>query len=426
MAQRLSGVLECAPLEADAMRQALIAALGPGSETAAARLTERILARWPYRYPPPKQALLEIVSTERAFLALAKKTWSRGQAPPAPAIEPTPTMAPTPAFAGLGAPDWPTSRAMADGLCLEIEELEWLADLDGRVARAPEPARRHYHIAWIPKPSGGRRLIEAPKRRLRALQHEILRLILDRVPPHPAATAYAPGRSAIAGAAKHAGEAAVLTMDLRRFFPSIPARRVHALFRCLGYPPAAARLLTGLTTTRTHLTDAPAEERMRLRTPHLPQGAPTSPALANLCAGRLDRRLSGLARRLEATYTRYADDIALSGDAVVAQPWVRTRIAEIIAEEGFAVAPEKTRVMRASQRQTVTGIVVNKGVNLPRTEYDRLKATLTNCARHGPAGQNRDAHPAFRAHLEGRVAWAEQLNPRRGAKLRALFDRIAW
>jgi retron-type reverse transcriptase len=165
---------------------------------------------------------------------------------------------------------------------------------------------------------------------------------------------------------------------------------------------------------------------MRLRVPHLPQGAPTSPALANLCSGRLDRRLAGLSRRLDATYTRYADDLAFSGEDVLRKHWVRRQIAEIVADEDFAIAAEKTRVMRASQRQVVTGIVVNRGVNMRRSEYDRLKAMLTNCSRHGPASQNLTGHAAFRQHLDGRVTWVEQLNPRRGAKLRAIFDRIVW
>jgi hypothetical protein len=70
--------------------------------------------------------------------------------------------------------------------------------------------------------------------------------------------------------------------------------------------------------------------------------------------------------------------------------------------------------------------VVNERPNLTRTDYDRLKATLHNCVKHGPAAQNRDGHADFRAHLAGRVAYAAWLNPARGRRLRELFERIAW
>nr|WP_279609414.1 LysR substrate-binding domain-containing protein [Burkholderia cenocepacia] len=161
---------------------------------------------------------------------------------------------------------------------------------------------------------------------------------------------------------------------------------------------------------------------------HLPQGAPTSPALANLCAFRFDLRLAALARSLDATYTRYADDLAFSGGGALARDIERLqiRIAAIALEEGFALQLRKTRVMRRGARQQLAGVVVNRHPNLARDAFDRLKAILTNCIRHGPASQNRDAHPDFRAHLAGRVAHAAALNAARGAKLRALFDRIAW
>ncbi|MEO0914098.1 MAG: hypothetical protein AAFY59_14100, partial [Pseudomonadota bacterium] len=112
--------------------------------------------------------------------------------------------------------------------------------------------------------------------------------------------------------------AVVLRFDIRDFFPSITAARIHALFRCLGYPHTVARALTGLTTTVTHpniLTRLSPTQRRDFARPHLPQGAPTSPALANLAAFKLDRRLSGLARSKGASYTRYAGFAGICGEA---------------------------------------------------------------------------------------------------------------
>ncbi len=101
-------------------------------------------------------------------------------------------------------------------------------------------------------------------------------------------------------------------------------------------------------------------------------------------------------------------------------------VGSIVGAEGFALNANKTRIMPQSRRQVVTGIVVNRHINVARGGFDTLKAILHNCARHGPQSQNREAVADFRSHLEGRVAWVEQVNPPRGAKLRRAFERIEW
>lgn len=100
--------------------------------------------------------------------------------------------------------------------------------------------------------------------------------------------------------------------------------------------------------------------------------------------------------------------------------------AEIAHEEGFRLNHAKTRAMGRGGRQQVCGIVVNERTNAPRREYDQLKAILHNAARRGPEVENRTGHPDFRAHLLGRIAWVEQLNPARGRKLHERFGRIDW
>ena len=86
----------------------------------------------------------------------------------------------------------------------------------------------------------------------------------------------------------------------------------------------------------------------------------------------------------------------------------------------------KTRIMRQGARQHLAGLVVNQHMNVQRTDFDLLKATLTNCARLGPDSQNRRDHPSFRAHLQGRVGFVESINPARGKRLRAILERIQW
>ncbi|MFM9863369.1 MAG: reverse transcriptase family protein, partial [Micropepsaceae bacterium] len=274
--------------------------------------------------------------------------------------------------------------------------------------------------------------IEAPKPRTKIMQRRVLGEILNHLPPHDAAYGFVAGRSCAEAAAKHAGEHVVITVDLRDFFLSTPLRRVHAVFRCLGYPHAVARALTSLCSTSTprHISAGHFDHEgcQRHLSRHLPQGAPTSPALANLAALSLDRRLTGLANRFDARYTRYADDLTFSGDEAFhasADRFLKA-VETIGRDEGYALNAAKTRVMPRHKRQTITGIVVNDHVNVPRDNFDALKATLTNCLRHGAPSQNRDAHSDFRAHLDGRIAWVERLNLRRGEKLRRLFDAVAW
>ena len=162
--------------------------------------------------------------------------------------------------------------------------------------------------------------------------------------------------------------------------------------------------------------------------PHLPQGAPTSPALANLSAYRLDCRLEGLANSAGATYTRYADDLAFSGDTQFRRSLNRfiSRVCSIVIEEGFRVNNRKIRVMERGSQQRIAGLVVNQKINISRFEYDRLKATLTNCIRQGWNSQNHLGHANYRSHLAGRISFFEAINPAKGRKLRTLFDRIDW
>ena len=165
-----------------------------------------------------------------------------------------------------------------------------------------------------------------------------------------------------------------------------------------------------------------------LAVPHLPQGSPTSPALANLAALTFDRRLAGLAGRFGATYTRYADDLTLSGDRALLRRARRivALVETIAADEGFRLNDSKTRVRSQAQRQLVTGLVVNDQPNVTRPDYDRLRAVLHDAALNGPAAANRRGHPDFRAHLLGRIGWASAGNPSRAEKLQAAYAAITW
>ncbi len=343
---------------------------------------------------------------------------------------PSPEMAESP----WRVPPLATTRELATWIGIERDALEVLADRRGISRSSSDPRARHYRYAWIPKASGGHRLVEAPKGRLRTAQRRILDGILAHIPPHDAACGFREGRSVITFARQHVGRAVILRVDLQAFFASVFSARVIGILRTAGYPEEVSRMLAALCTHRTPsdvLAGSPVRDAIdlaRLRTPHLPQGAPTSGALANLAAYRLDVRVAGLAAKVGARYSRYADDLVLSGDRELARaaPTLVARLATIASQEGFALNFRKTRVMTESARQRITGIVVNEKLSVPRSELEQLRAILHNCQRHGPDTQNRAGHADFKAHLRGRIGWIESLDPQKGARLRASFERIRW
>jgi hypothetical protein len=326
-------------------------------------------------------------------------------------------------------PQWPTPGDLAQALGLDPLTLDWLCAVPPRRRKLPLQVQ-HYRFALIPKRDGGLRLLEAPRPRLKAVQRALLDQLLARVPPHEAACGFLRGASVRDHAERHAGQPVLLRFDLKDFFGSVSGARIHALFATLGYPVATARALTALTTCRTpeavlqRLRDDGAwswPEAQRLRDAHLPQGAPSSPALANLCCFRLDLRLQGLADSLQGRYSRYADDLVLSGPPILARraAELQALVGVIVREEGFSLNHRKTHVATQAAQQRICGIVVNARPNLPRNEFDRLKATLHRHAlTQAPVPANElDV-------LRGRVSWARQLNPAKAQRLERLLRRL--
>ncbi len=379
---------------------------------------------------PTRRRLAKYLLEDGGFLAAV----SRGTLRIAAAHVEPPTMAPALFAREWHVPSLTTERELAEWLETTPSRLVALADTSGRSARATEQRHHHYRYRLLTKPGGAVRLIESPKPRLKAIQQRLLHGILQQIPLHSAVHGFRRGRNPATFASPHVRQKVVIRLDLADFFPSILAARVGGIFRAAGYPERVSELLVGLTTNtsprevfpRGQVRNPAAEEQSdRYCRPHLPQGAPTSPYLSNLAAFRLDQRLSGLASVCEATYTRYADDLAFSGGERLARAanTFSVHAAAIAMEEGFVVNFRKTRIMRHGTRQHLAGIVVNEYPNVRRDDYDALKAILFNAARSGLAAQNREGHPQWRAHLQGRVAHVRSINPARGEKLQQLLDR---
>jgi hypothetical protein len=285
-----------------------------------------------------------------------------------------------------------------------------------------------YTTFTIPKRSGGEREIAAPKGHLRWTQRQILDKILAQVPAHEAAHGFVPGRSTVTNAAAHRGAALVLKFDLTDFFPTIHYYRVVGLFGRLGYYVGDSRFHTDDEARQV----APTLARLCCYTPDpqawgaakLPQGAPTSPAISNLACRRLDARLDGLARGKGGVYTRYADDLTFSfrkDDVDLGR--FRWWVDQVCHQEGFFVNQHKFRVIRRSQRQVVTGIVVNDELRVPRDERRRFRATLHNCRTHGLESQAR-GREKFAEYLRGFASYVHMVHPEEGAELLAEVNEL--
>ena len=239
---------------------------------------------------------------------------------------------------------------------------------------------------------------------------------------HPAAHAFRKGCSTVTSAEPHVGQRMVLRMDLQNFFPSVSRARVVPLFRMAGYPESVALALANLCVNAPPaavLSQRTFAESNVYRRTHLPQGAPTSPALANLCAYRMDARLAGLAKACGAVYTRYADDLTFSFAKGMDEKhdvgrflwWVN----QICQQEGFAENAAKRKILRPSAQQRITGIVVNSGLSVPRDMRRTLRAILHNCRIHGLDSQAR-GRKNFRAYLLGLASYIRMVQPKLGAQ----------
>jgi hypothetical protein len=280
----------------------------------------------------------------------------------------------------------------------------------------------------IPKRDGGERTICAPKKQLRWVQRHILDKVLARVPAHESAHGFIRGRSTLTNATPHKGARVLVKFDLTDFFPTIHYYRVVGLFASLGYPAGNGRFSAADESTQV----APTLARLCCYTPDpfawddaaLPQGAPTSPAISNIVCRRLDARLAGLARRNKAVYTRYADDLAFSfRERPAALGRFRWWVDQVCHQEGFFVNQRKFRVIRASQRQLVTGIVVNDELRVPREMRRRLRAILHNCRRDGLEAQAR-GRPDFAGYLHGLASYIHMVDPEEGTELLRQVDEL--
>lgn len=221
---------------------------------------------------------------------------------------------------------------------------------------------RFYHVFPVEKKSGGQRLINQPSRELKAIQRWILRNILDKLKPSPYCKGFICNTSILENALPHAGKQYVLNIDLENFFSNVPAQYVYTIFHSIGYSKKLAFQLTSICTVKGAL----------------PQGAPTSPSLSNLATIRLDYRIGKYCEKNALTYTRYADDISISGNKSSSLKKADWFVERVIREEGFSIHEQKRVLSGPRVKREVTGLVINSGVGIGRKKLNYYRTKIFN------------------------------------------------
>jgi retron-type reverse transcriptase len=315
----------------------------------------------------------------------------------------------------LGLPELNSLANIADAIGLNTEDLVWLC-----YERATSEFD-HYTRFEIPKRSGGKRLISSPKPKMRQAQSWINLNILNQLKPSIYCYAFRPNTSIVDNAKQHMNKKVVIKLDIKDFFPSITFNRVRGYFEFLGYNPGVSTVLALLCTDapRVRVTIKGRSQIVAVGARSLPQGACTSPAIANLTASRLDARLAGLIKTFNGdwSYTRYADDLTFSTSNP--EPEIGKLIAavnHISNDEKFVIKSEKTRIMRAPRRQSVTGLLVGDQVRIPKATIKNMRALFYNIESKGQEVVSEEIKKNALNVAHGYWAYLYMVNPKQADK----------
>jgi len=345
-------------------------------------------------------------------------------------------------------PDLPvvlTLHHLAHLVSVSAEDLQ-------QVAFRKEDAYRVFRVkkrgvsGVLPAPRRRYRIICVPRPFLMRTQRWIAQNILNLIDPHPASFAFSPGRDLVGAAKRHVAAKWLLKMDVRHFFESISEKHVYRVFRSLGYGALLSFQMTRICTRLPDRTRSTSRRRLdggssglpypQHEQGHLPQGAPTSPMLANLTMRPLDARLSSLAETLGWAYTRYADDLAFSRrdqSSRTAAMRLANRVARELELVGLTHHRQKTSIAPPGARKLLLGVLVDRDrPRLTRAFRNNVEThlfALTNF-HIGPAAHRQKRGFAstigMRRHVEGLMAFAHQVDPFYAAKLYALFNKVDW
>lgn len=268
-----------------------------------------------------------------------------------------------------------------------------------------------YNEMIIPKKSGGVRVIDIPCMRLKRIQKWILNNILYNFKVDESCVGFIKNKSIYDNAIQHTNKRCVLNMDIKDYFPSISRKQVFQIFYSVGYAKNVSFYLSKLLT----------------KNDTLPQGSPASPMLSNIVSRKLDNRLKKVSACFGATYTRYADDLTFSGDENIKE--LIPIVEEIVDDENFCINRNKTRYAYYYQRQEVTGLIVNKGVSVPRKYIKEIKKEIYYCKKYGVSShleKTNNNKSFYKEHMYGKAYFVRMINQSQGDTILNSLDEIEW
>lgn len=270
---------------------------------------------------------------------------------------------------------------------------------------------KFYRTISIPKKRGGERIISVPFIGLKGIQRWILDNILYKIPVEACATGFIPLKSILFNAAPHVRKNYILKMDIKDFFPSIDFTKVRKVFFELGYNTSVATALAKLCTYEGKL----------------PQGAPTSPYLANIICRNMDKNISDFCKKNSLKYTRYADDITISSNNRI--NWVESVVVNILLSYQFIPNREKTILLGPGDRKQVTGIIVNEKLSIPKSVIREMRKNIHFIQRFGLEKHLHnigveDNQQKYISHLYGVANYIKMVEPSKGLLIKRQLDQM--
>ena len=279
-------------------------------------------------------------------------------------------------------------------IIFDVEHLSLLLGYKTDLLYSISNASMHFYRTFtIPKHNGKTRIINEPYPTLKEIQTWILHNILEKQSASIFAKAYIPGKHLKENARFHKNQQIVIKFDVKNFFPSISFFEVYKIFRNFGYTKKLSTLFAKICCLNNSL----------------PQGSPTSPYLSNLFAKRLDKRIGTYCVIKQLRYSRYSDDITISGNISENQIGkIKGFVQLVLQDYGLAINHEKTQILRKSNRQIVTGIIVNEKLSVGTKKKKKIRQEIYYIKKYGldsHISYNKIQKKNYIYHLMGKVNW---------------------
>lgn len=299
-----------------------------------------------------------------------------------------------------------------------------------------------YSYFKLKKRNGTFREIMSPSRDLKYIQKWILFNILSKYPLQDSCKGFRKEISIFDNAKVHEKSEVILKVDLLKFYDTITEKRIYGVFKNMGYIENLAYSLSKITTAKhrdsywdsfDNLSKETLSKLVDERPGILPQGAPTSPMLANIVATRMDKRFESLASKMNFKYSRYADDLTFSIQINGKLPSLKM-IKKIISDEGFYLNNEKLKYMKKGCSQYVTGLTTTHGVNVSKKYRKTISDHIYYCKKNGVENhlkiksQDFVGYNSLKFHdwLYGHLCFIKSINAKANSKLLEEFNKINW